>query len=109
MSKLVLGVVSGIVFGVFVAIIMLPMTFTDKRSALTAAFFNRLAVGVLIGASIGSPQLLAAGISPLLVGAAIGLLISLPDAIITKAWAPILIIGTIGGGVIGWVVGRFGA
>jgi hypothetical protein len=38
-----------------------------------------------------------------------GLLLSLPEAIITKAYVPILVIGTIGGAVIGWVVHRFGA
>jgi hypothetical protein len=37
-----------------------------------------------------------------------GLLLSLPDAIITKAYAPILIVGTIGGAVIGWIVHAFG-
>ena len=36
-------------------------------------------------------------------GAALGLLLSLPDAIITKAYAPIQILGTIGGAVVGWL------
>jgi hypothetical protein len=41
-------------------------------------------------------------------GLAIGLLLSLADAIITKAYAPILILGAIGGTLIGWIVQTFG-
>jgi hypothetical protein len=37
-----------------------------------------------------------------------GLLLSLPDAIITKAYAPIIVLGIIGGAVIGFVVNRWG-
>jgi hypothetical protein len=37
----------------------------------------------------------------------VGLLISLPDAVITKAYVPILAIGIIGGAVIGWAASRF--
>jgi hypothetical protein len=33
----------------------------------------------------------------------------LPDAIITKAYAPILLLGAVGGVVIGFIVGRWGA
>ena len=40
-------------------------------------------------------------------GLIVGLLISLPDAVITKAYAPILIVGAIGGSIIGWLAGRF--
>jgi hypothetical protein len=38
----------------------------------------------------------------------IGVLLSLPDAIITKAMAPILASGAVGGLIVGWVAGRFG-
>ena len=85
---------------------MLPLSFPDKRAAITGAFVNRLAIGLLIGAMIGAPQLIALNLSPWMLGAAVGLLVSLPDAIITKAYPPILIIGTLGGAVIGWIVGR---
>jgi len=37
-----------------------------------------------------------------------GLLLSLPDAIITKAYAPILVLGAIGGLVIGIIAGKWG-
>jgi hypothetical protein len=43
------------------------------------------------------------------IGAVVGLLISLPDAVITKAYGPILGTGLLGGLVIGWAAGRFAA
>jgi len=42
------------------------------------------------------------------VGIIVGLPVSSPAAVITKAYAPILVIGSVGGGVTGWVDGRFG-
>jgi cation transporter-like permease len=39
-----------------------------------------------------------------LIGAAFGFLISLPDAVITKAYLPILTAGTLGGTIIGGVL-----
>jgi hypothetical protein len=41
-------------------------------------------------------------------GLVFGLLLSLADAIITKAYAPIIVLGAIGGTLIGWIVQRFG-
>jgi hypothetical protein len=37
-----------------------------------------------------------------------GLLLSAADAVITKAYVPILALGAIGGAAIGWLVERFG-
>jgi hypothetical protein len=48
-------------------------------------------------------------VPPFVAGAIVGVLISLPDAIITKSYGPILISGLIGGTIIGWAAGRFGA
>src|SRR5438093_340818 len=59
MPRLLLGLVCGLVFGGLVVALMMPMQFPDKRAALWGAFANRLAVGILIGASLGSPQLIA--------------------------------------------------
>jgi hypothetical protein len=42
------------------------------------------------------------------VGLCFGLLLSIPDAIITKAYGPIIGMGAIGGTVIGIIIGRFG-
>jgi hypothetical protein len=108
MPRLLLGLICGLVFGLVVVALMMPLQFPDKRAALFGAFLNRLAVGVIIGAVIGAPQVAALGRPSWLVGFAIGLLVSAPDAIITRAYAPILIIGSIGGAVIGWIVGKYG-
>jgi hypothetical protein len=62
---------------------------------------SRLSLGVLAGLFYGA--LSAASMLPLP-----GVLLSAADAVITKAYAPILVLGAVGGAVIGWVIGRFG-
>lgn len=109
MSRLLIGLISGVVFGALAAASMIPLQFPDKRAALTGAFLSRLAIGILIGAAIGSPQLVRQNAKAWIVGLVIGLLVSAPDAVITKAYAPILGIGAVGGALIGWIVGRFGS
>ena len=89
------------VFGVIDICIMLPMNFPDKRAAITAAFIARFGIGFAIGAA----RLPWPGWS---VGLVFGLLLSIPDAIITKSYAPIIGMGAIGGTVIGFLVSRFG-
>lgn len=106
MTRLVAGSLAGVVFGAFAVATMLPLSFPDKRSALLGAFLNRLAIGVAIGASVGAPQVDALHWPAWVVGAGAGLLLSAADAVITKAYAPILVIGVLGGGVIGMLVGR---
>ncbi len=101
MSRIVLGVICGLVFGAVDVGIMLPMTFADKRAAITAAFIARFAIGFVIGAA----RLPWPG---WLVGLFFGLLLSIPDAIITKAYGPIIGMGAIGGTIIGLIIGRFG-
>ncbi|HET6231818.1 MAG TPA: hypothetical protein VFE05_17210 [Longimicrobiaceae bacterium] len=108
MSRLWLGTLAGLVYGALSAASMLPLTFPDKRAALLGAFLNRFAIGVTIGAAMGSPQLAATGAPAWAVGLALGLLLSAADAVITKAYAPILVLGALGGALIGWLVGRFG-
>jgi hypothetical protein len=101
MSRLSVGAVCGLVYGALSAASMIPLTFPDKRAALLGAFINRLSIGLVIGATaLPWPGWLS--------GLAIGVLLSLADAIITKAYAPILILGAIGGTIIGWLVQRFG-
>jgi hypothetical protein len=101
MSRLALGTICGLVYGALSGASMLPLAFPDKRAALLGAFINRFSIGFVIGAiALPWPGWLS--------GLTIGLLLSLADAVITKAYAPILIVGTIGGAVIGWIVQRFG-
>lgn len=107
MSRLWLGALSGIIYGALSATSMIPLEFPDKRAALLGAFLNRFAIGVAIGAAVGSPQL--GRTAPWIVGLAAGVLISAPDAIITKTYAPILVLGAVGGALIGFIVGRWGA
>jgi hypothetical protein len=80
---------------------MIHLSFTDKTAALTGAFINRFAIGFVIGAARLPVPSWAQGLI-------FGILLSLPDAIITKAFAPILIIGAGGGLVIGIIVGKWG-
>jgi len=101
MSRLFLGTICGLVYGALSAASMLPLTFNDKTAALTGAFLNRFAIGFVIGAA----RLPVPGWAN---GLIFGVLLSLPDAIITKAYAPILILGAIGGLVIGIIVGKWG-
>jgi len=96
-----LGVVCGLIFGVIDIAIMLPMSFPDKRAAITAAFIARFGIGFAIGAA----RLPWPG---WLVGLVFGLLLSVPDAIITKSYAPIIGMGAIGGTIVGFIVSRFG-
>ena len=102
MPRILLGSICGVVFGVIVVVMMLPMEFPDKQAALFGAFLNRFGVGFVIGAA----NLPLPGWAT---GAIFGLLLSLPDAIITKAYIPIIVLGVIGGAIIGFVVNRWGA
>jgi hypothetical protein len=96
-----LGTVCGLVYGGLSAASMIPLQFSDKRAALAGAFLNRFSIGFVIGAA----RLPLPGWAS---GLVFGLLLSLADAIITKAYVPILVLGAIGGAVIGAIVGRWG-
>lgn len=97
MSGLNLGILCGMVFGVVTVLTMLPLRFASKPAALTAAFINRFAIGAIVGA-VALPW------PGWLIGIAIGLLLSLPDAIVTRAVAPVVGLGVAGGAIIGWIV-----
>jgi hypothetical protein len=97
MSREALGVLCGLAFGLVSVATMIPLAFPDKRTALSAAFVDRFAIGFVIAvAGVSWPGWLA--------GLFFGVLLSLPSAIVTKAWAPILGLGAVGGVIIGLVV-----
>jgi hypothetical protein len=96
-----LGTICGLIYGALSAASMLPLSFDDKKAALAGAFLNRFAIGFVIGTA----RLPVPGWAN---GLIFGVLLSLPEAIITKAYAPILVFGAVGGLVIGWIVGRWG-
>jgi len=97
-----LGIICGLVFGTIDVLLMIPMQgFGDKKAAMTGAFIDRFAIGFVIGiTSLSVPAWLR--------GLIIGLLLSLPSAIITKAYAPIIGTGIVGGVIIGFVIGYWG-
>ena len=102
MDRILLGAILGLVFGTIDIIPMYFMQgFENKRTAMLAAFIERFSIGLLIGAS----QLPLPG---WLQGIFISLLMSIPTALITKAYIPILTTGVIGGIVIGFAVGQWG-
>ena len=101
MNRITLGIICGLAFGLLDVALMLPMSFPDKRVAITGAFLDRFAIGFLI-CVIDLP--LPGWASGLIVA----LLVSLPNAVVTKAYTPILIVGAIGGIIIGVIRAKFG-
>ena len=100
MNRLSLGIVCGVAFGLLDAALMLPMSFPDKRVAIMGAFLDRFAIGFLICVvDLPLPGWAA--------GLIVALLVSLPSAVITKAYAPILGMGALGGIIIGVLKAKF--
>lgn len=99
MNNIKLGLICGLAFGV---LDIIPMIFTGfPTAAIAGAFFSRFAIGFLI-CNVFLP------VPAWLKGLIVAVLISLPDAIITEAYAPILGTGVVGGLIIGWIAGKFG-
>lgn len=98
MTPLLSGLLSGTLFGLVAVGMMLPMSFPDKTTALLAAFLSRFGIGLVI-ALVQLPSW-----PGWLIGLVFGILLSLPDALVTKAYAPILIVGALGGTIIGGVL-----
>lgn len=99
MSRLGVGLIAGLAFGIIDIIPMLFMDLPNPNLAMAGAFTNRFAIGFLIP----NTTLPFAGWAN---GLVISLLMSIPDAIITGAFGPILGFGAIGGIVIGFIVTR---
>jgi hypothetical protein len=100
MKRLPFGIVGGLLFGAIDVALMLPLEFEDRATAFAAAFASRFAIGVLAATTQMPLPAWARGLI-------VGLLISIPDAIITKAYAPILVTGVIGGTLIGWAAEKW--
>ncbi|PIP26162.1 MAG: hypothetical protein COX31_03830 [Candidatus Moranbacteria bacterium CG23_combo_of_CG06-09_8_20_14_all_40_16] len=100
MSKIILGTICGLAFGVIDVLIMIPLKYENSRKrneAMSAAFIERFMIGFLI------PNV-DLGIHPVLTGLLLGAGLSLPSAIITRAYAPIIGIGIVGSVIIGFIV-----
>ena len=99
MSRLVVGLIAGLAFGFLDILPMLFMDLPDRSVAIAGAFTSRFATGFLIpNTSLPFPGWVS--------GLVVALLMSIPDAIITGAYGPILGFGAIGGIVIGFLVNR---
>jgi hypothetical protein len=98
MDRVTFGLICGLVFAIVDALIMIPLKFETKRKrmeAMAGAFLERFMLGLLI------PNM-DWGLSPIATGALLGIGLSLPTSIITRAYVPINAIGLAGGAVIGW-------
>jgi hypothetical protein len=71
-SKIPLGIIWGVVFGIVAVLIMIPLELEDKRAAMLDAFAKRFPIGMVMGTA-NLP--LAAWLSGLIVGISL----SLPD------------------------------
>lgn len=100
MSRLALGVLLGLGCAVLASLVMIPMKFPtrgEKKRAIIGAFLNRFVLGFVV-ANIVLP------LPGVAAGAVLGLAVSAADAVITKAYAPILAMGTAMGALCGWIV-----
>ena len=96
MNAITLGLIMGLVFALATVALMMTQPIPDKNTAMRAAFINRFAIGFLAATlMLPMPQWAT--------GLAIGLVLSLPPAIMTKMYAPILGLGVVGGAVCGFV------
>ena len=99
MSRLKVGLIAGAAFGVIDIIPMLFMDLPNRNVAIAGAFTSRFAIGFLIP---NTALPFAGWVNGLL----ISLLMSIPDAIITGAFGPIVGFGAVGGIIIGFIVDR---
>jgi hypothetical protein len=99
-TRVTLGAGLGLGFGVADVLLMLPLSFPDKRAALLGAFCARFALG-LFAATVKLPT------TPVVSGVVVGVLTSAPDAIITEAYAPVLGTGILFGALAGLIVRRW--
>lgn len=95
MTNITKGLIAGVIFGLVSIVPMFFMTFEDKTKAITASFISRFAIGFIIF-NMDLP------IPGWVKGGAVGLILSLPDALVTKQYGPILGLGAIGGLICGF-------
>jgi len=94
MSNIGKGILAGLIFGILSIIPMFFMKFEDKQRAMIASFISRFSIGFIVF-NLNVP------IPGWAKGLLIGLVLSLPDAIITKQYKPILGLGIVGGIICG--------
>jgi hypothetical protein len=102
MNRMVIGILCGILFGLIDVLI----TAFGKHPGVTTtmflqAFTSRFAIG-LLAATVALP------VHPVLAGATVGVLISLPDAFGLNSYVGILGTGILFGGLTGWAASVWG-
>ena len=102
MNRLMLSVLCGIGFGVVdVLITVLGKHPGTTTTMLLQAFSSRFAIGVL-AATVTLP------VHPILAGAIVGLLISLPDAFALESYVGVLGTGLLFGALTAWAAKMWG-
>lgn len=97
MNHIFWGIIFGLIFGVLDVFVMIPLKYENNRKrieAMSAAFIERFMIGFLIpNVTISSSYIVN--------GLIIGFGLSIPSAVITRVYVPIIGIGTAGGLIIG--------
>ena len=93
------ALIAGLIVGTVDTLVMVPLPFPSpeaKRTAMIAAFIERFFLGFVVGP-------VAAGLDAngILVGAVLGLGFSVPTALVTKSYVPIIALGLVGGVAVG--------
>lgn len=99
MNIVTTALIAGLLFGLIDVVLMIPIKFDTpaaKKEAMIAAFIERFGIGFVI-------PLVSLPIPHALTGIFISCIFSLPTAIITKSYAPVLGTGIIGGLIIGFL------
>jgi len=92
------GIVCGLLIGGVDVAIMIPMNFESKRKrieAMAGAFVERFMLGFLIPNT-------TLGIHPVITGLILGIGLSIPTAIITRVYLPIVGMGVVAGTLVGF-------
>lgn len=103
MRRLAFALLCGLVFGIIDVLIMIPLKYENNRKrleAMSAAFIERFMIGFLI-------PIIDLPLHPVYVGILLGLTLSLPSAIITRVYIPIVATGIAGGILVGMATTLF--
>lgn len=93
------ALIAGLVLASVLSATMVPLSFPtprEKRTAIIAAFLDRFFLRFVVGPA-------AAGLDTngVLIGAILGLGSSIPTALITRGYVPVIVLGLAGGTVVG--------
>ncbi len=97
MTNILKGVIAGTIFGIVSLIPMLFIQIKEKEKAIVASFINRFTIGFVIFN-------MELGIGEWLKGGLVGLFMSLPAAIVSGKYPPIIVLGVVGGIICGLLV-----